>query len=84
MKILKNIYIIATAILILLNTEIDFGVCLNAQGDGKTYNGDPYYNYISYASTDATTGDKVLTVFFKNPTNLECDDYIYRHDYIVR
>lgn len=83
MKILRNIYIIATAALILLNTEIDFGVCLNNQGDGKIYNNDPVYNYISYASTSAQAGDKILTVFFLNPTNMECDDYIYRHDFII-
>lgn len=83
MKIIRNIYIIATAVLILLNTELDYGVCLNSQGDGKLYNGEPYYNYICYASTDAQAGDKVLTVFFKNPTNLAPDDYIYRHDFII-
>ena len=83
MRILRSIYIIATAALILLNTELDFGVCLNNQGDGKIYNADAYYNYISYRSTEAQEGDKVLTLFFKNPTNLECDDYIYRHDWII-
>ena len=83
MKTIRRIYIIITAALILINTELDFGVCLNNQGDGKLYNGDPYYNYICYASTEAQAGDKVFTVFFKNPTNLACDDYIYRHDIIL-
>lgn len=69
--------------LTVVNTEIDFGACLNSQGDGMLYNGEPYYNYISYASTGAQAGDKVLTVFFKNPTNLAPDDYIYRHDWII-
>jgi len=64
-------------------TELDKGVCLNNQGDGKLYNGEPYYNYISYASTDAKAGDKVLTVFILNPLNNYCDDYIYRHDWII-
>ena len=84
MKTLKNLYILDTAVLLVLNTELDFGICLNAQGDGMVYNDDPAYNYISYASTDAQAGDKVFTVFFLNPTNLECDDYIYRHDIVLR
>ena len=84
MKIIRTIYIIATAAIILLNTELDYGVCLNNQGDGKVYNADAYYNSISYASTEAKAGNKVLTVFFKNPTNMEPDDYIYRHDIIIK
>lgn len=84
MKAIKNIYIIATLILLALNTEIDFGTCLNTDGDGKVYNADAEYNYISYARTDAQAGDKIITVFFLNPTNTEPDDYIYRHDYIIR
>ena len=84
MKILRSIYIIATAAILLLNTELDYGVCLNSQGDGKIYNADAEYNYISYRSTQAKAGNKVLTVFFKNPTNMEPDDYIYRHDIIIK
>lgn len=66
-----------------VNTEMDLGLCLNEQGDGMIYNADPDYNYISYRSTGAQTGDKVLTVLFKNPTNLAPDDYIYRNDWIL-
>lgn len=79
------IAIIAAVIVIAaLNTEIDFGICTNSQGDGIVYNADPEYNYISYRSTQAQAGDKVLSVFFLNPTNLAPDDYIYRADWICR
>lgn len=67
-----------------VNTEIDFGQCLNDSGDGRVYNADPEYNYISYRKTEAVTGDNVITLFFLNPLNMAPDDYIYRHDWIVR
>lgn len=67
----------------IFRTEYDKGVCLNEEQDGKLYNGDPYYNYISYRSTDAKTGDKVFTILVLNPFNTYCDDYIYRHDWII-
>lgn len=66
-----------------VRTEYERGVCLNEQGDGKLHNGEPYYNYISYASTNAHTGDEVFTVLVLNPFNTYCDDYIYRHDWIL-
>ena len=71
-----------TAYTAIFRTEYDKGVCLNAEQDGMIYNADPYYNYISYRSTNAQTGDKVFTVLILNPLNTYCDDYIYRHDWI--
>lgn len=68
----------------LFRTEYEIGYCLNEQGDGWLDNGEPYYNYISYRSTDAHTGDKVYTMLVLNPFNNYCDDIIYRHDWIVR
>lgn len=41
--------------------EIDFGRCLNDDGDGKLYNGEPFYNYISYHYVDAQKDDIVMT-----------------------
>lgn len=64
--------------------EIMTGTCLNTQGDGRINTTDPYYNYISYASTDARPGDKVLTVDILNPLNNYPDDIIYRTDFIMR
>lgn len=63
--------------------EIMTGTCLNEQGDGKLNNGEPYYNYISYRSTDAKPGDKVLTIDILNPFNTYFDDIIYRADFIL-
>jgi len=67
----------------IFRTEYDKGICLNEEQDGMLYNGEPYYNYISYRSTNAQAGDKVFTVLILNPLNTYCDDYIYRHDWII-
>lgn len=67
----------------IFRTEYDTGVCLNEEQDGMVYNADPYYNYISYRSTNAQKGDKVFTVLVLNPFNTYCDDYIYRRDWII-
>lgn len=67
----------------IFRVEIMTGTCLNEQGDGKLNNGEPYYNYISYRSTDAKPGDKVLTIDILNPFNTYCDDIIYRTDFIL-
>ena len=67
----------------IFRTEIMTGVCLNEQGDGRLNNGEPYYNYISYARTDAKPGDKVLTIDILNPFNTYFDDIIYRADFIL-
>ena len=45
--------------------EIDFGRCLNDAGDGKLYNGEPYYNYISYKDI-AQENDIIMTFCINN------------------
>lgn len=82
-KAVTILALVAIAYTAIFRTEYDKGVCLNEQGDGKLYNGEPVYNYISYASTDAKPGDEVFTVCILNPTNTYCDDIIYRHDWIL-
>ena len=82
-KIIGAILIGFIAYTAIFRTEYDTGVCLNEEQDGRLYNGEPYYNYISYRSTNAHTGDKVFTVLILNPLNTYCDDYIYRHDWII-
>lgn len=72
-----------TAYTAVFRTECEKGLCLNEQGDGMIYNADPNYNYISYRSTNAQTGDKVFTVLVLNPLNTAPDDYIYRRDWIL-
>lgn len=59
--------------------EIDFGRCLNDAGDGKLYNGEPFYNYISYHYIDAQKDDIVMT-FCVNDHYGEC---LERWDWIV-
>ena len=85
---MKRALIIALGILAItwagVNTEIDYGVCVNEEQDGFTFNDDPEYNYISYRKTDARPGERVFSVFFLNPTNLQPDDYIFRWDYVFR
>lgn len=60
-------------------TEFDVGRVLNEDGDGKLYNGEPYYNYIAYPRY-YDENDIILTVSFLNPLNNECDDMITRMD----
>jgi hypothetical protein len=83
-KAVTILALIAIAYTAIFRTEYDKGICLNNEQDGMIYNADPYYNYISYRSTDARPGDEVFTVLILNPTNLACDDYIYRHDAIIK
>ena len=62
-KTIKYIIGIITSIIILfvLNIfEIDFGRCLNNTGDGKLYNDETFYNYISYNGI-AKENDIVMT-----------------------
>lgn len=79
-KIIGAILIGFIAYTAIFRTEIDKGICLNEQGDGKLYNGEPYYNYISYRQTDATPGQEVITICILNPTNRYIDDIIFRYD----
>lgn len=62
-------------------SEFDKGICLTDDGDGKVYNGEPYYNYINYSRTDASEGDELITYELLNPLNNYCDDIVLRIDY---
>jgi hypothetical protein len=84
MKKIMCVVLIVVAYLMMFRTEIDRGICLNANGDGKLYNGEPYYNYISYRDTGAIEGDEVVTLTVLNPMNMAPDDIIYRADWIRR
>ena len=79
-KILLALTIISIARL-LCRSDIDKGICLNASGDGKLYNGEPVYNYINYRYTDAREGDELITYELLNPLNNYCDDIVLRIDY---
>ena len=71
--------LIIPALWIAHRIEFDIGRVLNAEGDGKLYNGEPYYNYIWYP-TYYDENDIIMTISFMNPLNNECDDMITRMD----
>lgn len=75
--------LVAIVLLLVWKVDIDFGRCLDNSGNGKLYNGEEFYNYISYSGTGAEENDIVLTVCFLNPFSVACDDVIYRADVIV-
>ena len=60
--------------------EIDFGRCLNDAGDGKLYNGEPFYNYISYRYTSAKQDDIVMTFSVNDFKYKEC---LWRGDIVI-
>ena len=79
MKIL--IAIIASLIITNSGIGISHGIMLNDDGDGKLFNGEPYYNYISYARVEgAKAGDEIIT--FDIHRNL--DDIIFRADWVLK
>lgn len=68
-------FIISLMVLLtVLNPFIDItvGRCVNNFGDGKEYNGEPYYNYIHYDSEIIHTDDIVVTGFILNEYG-ECE-----------
>lgn len=66
-----TLFIVLTA----LNPFVDItiGRCLDEQGNGKEYNGEPYYNYINYGGHGSIhTDDIVVTGFILNEYG-ECE-----------
>ena len=79
-KISIYILISLTLLMFISRFEINFGRCLNSDGDGKLYNGEPYYNYINYGGhIDAHYDDIIMTISL-NDFNNEC---VERWDYII-
>ena len=63
-----------------LFVQIEFGRVTSSDGDGKLYNGEPFYNYISYSCVDnADVNDIVLTISV-NDTEGDC---MYRFDRVI-
>lgn len=81
----KAMVLILVAIILWLGhrTEIDIGRCYDCYGNGKLYNGEPYFNYIKYDEDKVNENDIVLTVCFLNPLNNYFDDIICRFDKII-
>ena len=69
------IIIVLFAFISLLNpfVDISIGRCIDNEGNGKEYNGEPYYNYINYGGHgDIHTDDIVVTGFILNEYG-ECE-----------
>ena len=56
--------------------EVTVGRCTDAFGNGKEYNGEPYYNYIKYNETEIHENDIVVTGFILN-TEGECEERLF-------
>lgn len=84
---MKKIAIIIITFLLLgwlgYRSDIDVGRCIDYSGNGKIYNGEPYYNYIKYDEYKVSKNDIVLTVCILNPFNLYVDDIVFRFDAIL-
>lgn len=55
--------IILMAVMTLVNpfVEVTVGRCTDSLGNGKEYNGEPYYNYIKYDASEIHENDIVVT-----------------------
>lgn len=55
--------IILMAVMTLVNpfVEVTVGRCTDNLGNGKEYNGEPYYNYIKYDASEIHENDIVVT-----------------------
>ena len=56
--------------------EVTVGRCVDNAGNGKEYNGEPYYNYIKYDETEIHENDIVVTGFILN-TEGECEERLF-------
>ena len=65
-------------ILLTLNpfVEVTVGRCTDNLGNGKEYNGEPYYNYIKYDETEVYENDVVVTGFILNRYG-ECEERLF-------
>lgn len=52
--------------------DISIGRCTDNAGNGKEYNGEPYYNYIKYDESEVHENDVVVTGFILNEYG-ECE-----------
>lgn len=61
-------------LLTVLNPFVDVSVgrCMDNAGNGKEYNGEPYYNYIKYDESEIHKNDIVVTGFILNKYG-ECE-----------
>ena len=69
------IFVLALFIMTCPRFEICVGKCIDNAGNGKEYNGEPYYNYIHYPETIAEN-DIVVTAFVLD-NNGECSKRLF-------
>lgn len=69
-------FILILSLILVLNPFVDISVgrCIDNAGNGKEYNGEPYYNYIKYDESEVHENDIVVTGFILN----EYGEYEYR------
>ena len=60
--------------------KLEFGRCTSAEKDGKLYNGEPFYNYISYGCIDNVSENDIVMTISVNDINNEC---VERFDFVV-
>ncbi len=60
--------------------QIEFGRCTSAEKDGKLYNGEPFYNYISYGCIDNVSENDIVMTISINDVNNDCME---RFDFVV-
>ena len=72
------ILIVLFTLISFLNPFVDItvGRCLDEQGNGKEYNGEPYYNYIKYDESEIHENDIVITGFILNEYG-ECEERLF-------
>ena len=75
---MSYIFIIIFSIVSLLNPFVDVSVgrCMDNQGNGKEYNGEPFYNYIHYDENTIHENDIVVTGFILNEYG-ECEYRVF-------
>lgn len=74
-----NLFIAVFAFISLFNpfVDISIGRCVDDLGNGKEYNGEPYYNYICYdGHGNINKNDIVITGFILNEYG-ECEYRIF-------
>lgn len=80
---LMGVTTIVLTIAILLGVgllKLDFGRCINAEKDGKLYNNEPFYNYISYRCINNVSENDIVMTISVNDVNNEC---VERFDFVV-
>ena len=71
-------FTIILSLILVLNPfiEVIVGRCTDNLGNGKEYNGEPYYNYIKYDESEVFENDIVVTGFILNSEG-ECEERLF-------